>query len=206
MWPIKCRTKLIQSKVDDFDATRLIFSDGVMDFVSEDLDLPLQELLTHVASVPPSPAVDLQSLYAVGVSSPVVYDGDKQPKHQSRKLFQFVAVPSANHILKMESSSSINCTILKSMKVPEPGYEVAFTLITFGSIFQKKLYRVTISDFLVCTCKGFRNPSSKWILYKHLYFILQSHMFCTIDDAFIHCPGWIPNEVGLLMGRMEHAK
>ena len=46
------------------------------------------------------------------------------------------------------------------------------------------------------------NPSKKWILCKHLYFILQNRMFYIVGDTFIHCPSWTPNEVRLLMGRM----
>ena len=80
-----------------------------------------------------------------------------------------MAVPSVDHILKMESSRSIECTVLKSIMVPEPGYGVVFTIITPGSILRKKLYEVIISDFPSCTCKGFRymcasalgNPSKK---------------------------------------------
>ena len=74
--------------------------------------------------------------------------------------------------------------------------------------------RQTVSNFSACTCRGFRymctsalgNPTKKWILCKHLYFILQNCMFCTVDDVFIHCPGWTTNEVRLLMSRMESRK
>ena len=110
----------------------------------------------------------------------------------------------------MESSKSIDCTILKSLKVPEPGLGVTFSVITPGSIAKKECYEVTISTFPACTCKGFRymcsfalgNPSKKWILCKHLYFVLQTQMLCTPDDAFIHCPGWTLNEVQQVIGRM----
>ena len=60
-----------------------------------------------------------------------------------------MAVPSTDHILKMESSKSIDCTILKSLKVPEPGLGVIFSVITPGSITKKECYEVTISTFLV---------------------------------------------------------
>ena len=148
------------------------------------------------------------------IRSPAISDGDNRPKHRNGKLFCFVVVPSTNHYLKMESPRSIECTILKSMMVPEPGHGVVFTVITPGSISKKELYEVTISDFLSCTYRGFRymcasalgNPSKKWILCKHLYFIFQICMYCTIDDSFIHCPGWTANEVRLLMGKMEQAE
>ena len=110
----------------------------------------------------------------------------------------------------MESSFSVDCTILKSMKVPQPSYRVVFTIITPGSISKKVLYEVTISDFPAYICRGFRymctsalgNSSKKWILCKHLYFILQNCMFCTSGDTFIHCPGWTPNKVRPLIDRM----
>ena len=104
-------------------------------------------------------------------------------------------------------------TVLKSMLVLEPDYGVVFTLHTPSSIL-KELYEVTVSNFPACTYRGFRymctsalgNPTKKWILCKHLYFILQNRMFYTVNDAFIHCPGWTTNEVRLLMSRMESKK
>ena len=125
-----------------------------------------------------------------------------------------MAVPSIDHYLKMESSRAIEYTVLKSMMVPEPGLRVVLTIITPGSISKKGLYEVTISNFPSCTCRGFwymcasalGNPSKKWILCKHLYFILQIRMYCTADDSFIHCPSWTANEVRLLMERMDHAE
>ena len=210
VWPIVLGTKLTQSEVDDFEALGFVLNDGGMDSESVEAGLPLGESPPTFASAPIPTELDVQSLHPVGVSNHVISDGDKRPKHRSGKLFRFVAVPSTNHILKMESSSSIECTILKSMKVPEPGYGIVFTVITPGSISKKVLYEVSISDFPACTCKGFRyicasalgNPSKKWIVCKHLYFILQKRMCCTVADTFIHCPGWTPNEVRHLMGRM----
>ena len=201
---------MIQSEVDDFEASDFVLNDGGMDSESVEAGLPLGESPPIFASAPFPVDLDIQSLHPVGISSPVIPDDDKRPKHRSGKLFRFVAVPSTDHILKMESSSSIECTILKSMKVPEPDYGIVFTVITPGSISKKVLYEVSISDFPAYTCRGFRymcasalgNPSKKWILCKHLYFILQNHMYCIVGDTFIHCPGWTPNEVRLLMGKM----
>ena len=180
VWPIVLGTELIQSEVDDFEALGFVLHDGGMDSESVEAGLPLGESPLTFASAPLLIDLDIQSLHPVGVSNPVISDGDKRPKHRSGKLFRFVAVPSTDHILKMESSSFIECTILKSMKAPERGYGIVFTVITRGSISKKVLYEVSISDFLACTCRGFRymcasafgNPSKKWILCKHLYFIL----------------------------------
>ena len=124
-----------------------------------------------------------------------------------------MAVSSVDQILRMESSTSIDCTILKSMLIPKPNFGVVFTVIIPGSIL-KELYEVIVSAYSACTCKGFwymcastfGNPSKKWILCKHLYFVLQNCMFCTVDDAFIHCPRWTLNKVRLLVGRMEQGE
>ena len=66
-----------------------------------------------------------------------------------------MVVTSTDYILKMESSKSIDCTILKSLKVLEPCLGVVFMVITSGSISKKECYEVTISAFPACTYKGF---------------------------------------------------
>ena len=175
--------------------------------------LPLKKSLSNNDLIPLSAPIDIEPMVLVPVCSQIVSDGDKRPKHRSGKLFRFVPLPSSDHMLKMESSKVIDCTVLKSMLVSEPGYGVVFTLHTPCSIL-KEMYEVTVSNFPDCTCRGFQymctsalgNPTKKWILCKHLYFILQNCMFCTVDDAFIHCPDWTPNEVLLLMRRMENRK
>ena len=157
-----------------------------------------------------SSAADVCSVYLDSISPQVLSDGDRWPKHRSGKLFRFVVVPSTDHILKMESSKFIDCTILKYLKVLELDLEVIFSVITPRSISKKEYYEVTISTFSAYTCKSFQyicgyaleNPFKKWILCKHLYFILQTQMFCTLEDTFVHCPGWTLNEVRQLIGRI----
>ena len=203
VWPVKVGTILSQAEVDGFEASGFVLDSAVTDVPCPEVALPPQHPLPLPSHGPSSTTADVRSGYSDSVSPQVLSDGDRRPKHQSGKLFRFVAVPSTDHILKMESSKSIDCTILKSLKVPEPGLGVIFLVITPGSIAKKECYEVTISTFPACTCKGFRymcsfalgNPSKKWILYKHLYFVLQTQMLCTPNDAFIHCPGWTLNEV-----------
>ena len=77
VWPIMHGTKLIQSKVDDFKASGFVLSDGEMDSVLVEADLPLEELAPTLASIPFSADLDIQSLHLVGVSNPIVSDGDK---------------------------------------------------------------------------------------------------------------------------------
>ena len=91
--------------------------------------------------VPSSSAADVRSIYSNSISPQVLSDGDRRPKHRSRKLFRFVAIPSTDHILKMESSKSIDCTILKSLKVPEPGLGVIFSVITPMSFRRRNVMR-----------------------------------------------------------------
>ena len=208
VWPVQRGTNLIQAEVDDFEASRFSLCSRVAELLGAESDLP-SDVLSDVAPNPLSSTVDVQPINPELIRSPAISDGDRRPKHGNGKLFCCVAMPSRDHYLKMESSRSIECTVLKSMMVPEPGHGVVFTVITSSSISKKELYEVTISDFPSCTCRGFRymcasvlgNPSKKWILYKHLYFILQIRMYCTADDSFIHCPAWTANEVRLLMGR-----
>ena len=200
-WPVQRGTNLTQAEVDDFEASGFSLCSGVAELGGAESGLP-SEVLLDVVSNPLSSTVDVQPINPELIRSPTISDGDRRLKHQSGKLFRFVAVPSTDHYLKMESSRAIECTVLKSMMVPEPGLGVVFTVITPGSI-SKELYEVTISNFPSYTYRGFRyvcasalgNPSKKWILCKYLYFILQIRMYYTADDSFIHCPGWTANEV-----------
>ena len=136
-------------------------------------------------------------------------DGDKHPSICNGKVFRFVPHPSTNHLKKMEEHRKLDCTILKYVKVPSPGYGVVLTIITLGSLDMKELYEVSISNFPACTCKSFKfmctqalgNKKHKWMLCKHLYFLLQEHFSYTEEDVFIHCPGWTPNDVKLLHRR-----
>ena len=199
--------------MDDFEASGFSLCSGVAELARAESGLP-SEVLSDVVPNPLSSTVDVQPINPELIRSPAISDSDRRPKHRSGKLFRFVAVPSTDHYLKMESSRAIECIVLKSMMVPEPGLGVVFTVITPGSISKKELYEVTISNFPSCTCRGFRymcasalgNPSKKWILCKHLYFILQIRIYCTADDSFIHCPGWTTNKVQLLMDRMDQAE
>ena len=213
VWPIMSGTNLTQAEVAEFEASGFSFSTGEKNLSSVHPGLPLEESLSNNDPISLSAPVGIEPVVLVPVCSQIVSDGDKRSKHRSGKLFRFVPLPSSDHLLKMESSKVIDCTVLKSMLVPEPGYGVVFILHTPGSIL-KELYEVTVSNFPACTYRGFRymctsalgNPTKKWILCKHLYFILQNRMFCTVDDVFIHCPSWTTNKVRLLMSKMESRK
>ena len=175
VWPVQRGRNLIQAEVDDFEAFGFSLCSGVAELLGAESGLP-SEVLLNVAPNPLSSSVDVQPINPKFIQSLAISDGNKRRKHRNGKLFRFVAVPSTDHYLKMESSRSIECTVLKSMMVPELGQEVVFTVIASSSI-SKELYEVTISDFPNCICRGFRymcasalgNPSKKWILCKHLY-------------------------------------
>ena len=78
---------MTQSEVDDFKASGFVLNDGGMDLESVEASLPLEESPPTFASAPFSIDLDVQSLHPVGVSSLVISDGDKRPKHRSGKLF-----------------------------------------------------------------------------------------------------------------------
>ena len=179
------------------------------------VDVPKSSFL----SIPPStlkfspgPSSDREGLFAFKVLEGS--DGDKRPSIRNGKAFRFVPHPSSDHLKKMEEHRKLNCTILKYVKVPSPGYGAVLTVITPGSLDKKELYEVSISNFPACTCKSFKfmctralgNEKHKWMPCKHLYFLLQEHFSCTEEDVFIHCPGWTPNEVKLLLHRATWLK
>ena len=138
-----------------------------------------------------------------------VAGGDKRPTMHNGKMFRFVPHPSAEHFKKMDATRELDCTLLKYVRVPAPGYGIVLTILTLGSLDRKELYEVLISNFPFCSCKDFKymstwafgNKKHKWMSCKHLYFLLQKHFSCIHEDVFIHCLGWIPNEVKLLIGR-----
>ena len=138
--------------------------------------------------------------------------GDKRPTLRDGRPIRFVSRPLPDHLVKMEDSRCISCSIMKYMKVPSPGYGIVLTLCTLGFVERKELYEVLISNYPSCSCPYFKfmkaraNRKRKWMPCKHLYFVLQEHFSCTEEDVFIHCPGWTPNEVKLLLGRASWCK
>ena len=104
--------------------------------------------------------------------------------------------PTVQHYKKMEESKDISCIIHNFTMVPEPGYGIIFTVETPRSIENQEVYQVTLSNFPACTCLGFvsmkgvalGNRRKKWILYKHLYYVLQKSCLVTSFNKFIHCP------------------
>ena len=96
----------------------------------------------------------------------------------------------------MDANKELDCIILKYVRVSIPGYGVVLTILTLGSLDRKELYEVSISSFPLCSYKDFKymstrglgNKKHKWILCKHLHFLLQKHFSCIKKDVFIHCP------------------
>ena len=101
---------------------------------------------------------------------------------------------------------------MKYVKVPISGYGIVLTICTPGSVDRKELYEVSISNYHACSYSNFKfmkaraNWKRKWMPYKHLYFVLQEHFLCIEEDIFIHCFGWTPNEVILLLGTTTWCK
>ena len=214
--------------MSSFESAGFVLEDGIVKVDGESqsgTELPGTKVISRIGtnprdvpkssflSIPPlalkfSPRLssDREGLFAFKVQEGG--DGDKRPSIHNGKVFRFVPRPSTDHLKKMEEHTKLDCTILKYVKVPSPGYGAVLTVIIPGSL-DKELYEVSMSNFLACTYKSFKfmctralgNKKHKWMLCKHLYFLLQEHFSCTEEDVFIHCLGWTPNEVKLLLRR-----
>ena len=231
-WPVRCRTSLMQAEVSSLELGGFVLEDrvelvvppvGPISDVSPSRDPATIE--GNSGKLPRDAfgfAPDISLQFAPGHSRlrwvpdliPVnsTLDGDKRPSMRDGKPFRFVSQPSREHLKKMEENRSISCTIMKYVKVPVPRYGVVITICTLGSLNRKELYEISISDYPSCSCPDFKfmkvraNRKQKWMPCKHLYFVLQQHFSCTEGDVFIHCPGWTPNEVKLLVGRATWLK
>ena len=120
--------------MDDFDTSKFLLNNGMTNVLLVQTCISLEETLLEATSIPLFASIDIQPMHSVSIPSLVLFEGNKRLKHQRCNLFQFVALPSIDHILKMESFNFIDCTILKSMKVSEPNYGVVFKVISLGSI------------------------------------------------------------------------
>ena len=137
--------------------------------------------------------------------------GDYRPTFCKGKHYQFVPEPILQHYKKMKESKDICCTVLSLTMVPVTVYGILFIVRTPSSIENQEVYQVTLSDFLACTCLGFvsmkevvlGNGRKKWILCKHLYFVLQRQYLVTSFDKFIHCLVWTMNQVKTILDRFE---
>jgi hypothetical protein len=137
--------------------------------------------------------------------------GDVRPTSCDGRSFRYVPEPSPEHYAKMEKAKSIECTVLRYVKVPAPRYGIVYSVHTPRSVAKQQLYEVTIGDFPACTCIDFismkatalGNGRKKWTCYKHLYFILQHFFGCTTEDKFLYCLAWTFNKVKLLLGRAD---
>ena len=193
-WPVKAGTNLTQAEVLGLEAAGFKLEDGEVG-VGQSSDLTL--LHEEVAIEPRPPTTS----------------GDYRPTSRDNKPFRYVSEPSPEHFSKLDKSKHIECTIVKFVKVAAPGYGIIYTIHTPGSVARQQLYEVTIGDFPACTCMDFISMKTsalgrgkkKWILCKHLYFILQRYMGCTAEDVFIHCPAWTFNEVQMLLDRADWA-
>ena len=87
VWPIKCGTNFTQAKVDDFEASKFSFSNGLTKLPLVQCGLSLEELLPNVNIVPKFATVDIQSMHPIPICSPIISDSDKQPKYWKGKLF-----------------------------------------------------------------------------------------------------------------------
>ena len=163
-WPVKFGTNLTQVEVSSFESPGFVLEDGIAKVDGESksgTELPSTKVISGMGtspvdvpkssflSIPPSalkfslgPSSDREGLFAFKVLEGG--DGDKRPSIRNGKAFRFVPHPSTDHLKKMEEHRKLDCTILKYVKVPSPGYGAVLTVITPGSLDKKELYEVSI--------------------------------------------------------------
>jgi hypothetical protein len=83
-----------------------------------------------------------------------------------------------------EAGWFLETTINPPLEVPPPRYRWIYKIL-FGQNPNKKQYEITIGNFPTCICLDFIALMScslgwwgKWVLCKHMYYILQHVMFC----------------------------
>ena len=82
----------------------------------------------------------------------------------------------------MEESKDIHCIVSIFLMVLVLDFGIFYIVKIPTLIKIQEVYQVTFSNFLACLrfvfIKGARlgNGRKKWIIYKHLYFILQNTM------------------------------
>jgi hypothetical protein len=192
-WPVMEGTNLTQAEVEGLEAVGFKIDDG-----EEVFDNLHEAFLARQADL-------------VQPSHPPKGSGDHRPTTHENKAFQFVHDPSAEHLAKMTKCLDIDCTVVKFLKVPSPGYGIVYVIHTSGLVAKQQLYEVTIGDFHACKCLNFismksyalGNRQKKWIYCKHIYFILQKFMGCTVDEKFVHYPAYTFNEVKMLLDRVD---
>ena len=78
---------LSQAEIDGFEAFGFVLESAVTDVLCTEVALPPQHPLPLPSHGPSSTAADVRSSYSDFVSPQVLSDGDRRPKHRSRKLF-----------------------------------------------------------------------------------------------------------------------
>jgi hypothetical protein len=111
---------------------------------------------------------------------------------------------------KWESSRNIKGTVLGVTVLPFPGFGAIISLESRVEP-DKKVYRITISHFLECTCLDILNMAvasigkrGQYVNCKHLYYIFC--YFCKMNcegDKFIHSPSFSFNQVTQLLVRAQ---
>jgi hypothetical protein len=72
--------------------------------------------------------------------------GDVRLTSRDGRSFRYVPEPSPEHYAKMEKLKSIECTVLRYVEVPAPGYGIVYFVHTPGFVTKQQLYEVTIDD------------------------------------------------------------
>jgi hypothetical protein len=124
----------------------------------------------------------------------------------SKSIRRIANAPMVEHRNKWESARNIKGTVLGISVLPFPGLGA---IISLESRIEpdKKVYRITISHFLECTCPDFFNMAvasigkrGQYVNCKHLYYIfLYFYKMNCEDNKFIHSPSFSFNEIKQLL-------
>ena len=148
-----------------------------------------------------------------GIFSPILFDhplpknSHVHPTVRNNKGIQRIAnAPTTEQRNEWESAANIRGQILGVTLLPHPGLGAIVELET-GIAYNKNAYRVTMGQFLTCTCLDFVNMvvsairgRQQYINCNHLYYLYRS--FCKMDiqkDKFIHAPSYSFSELKELL-------
>ena len=163
VWPIKEGTNLSQAEVDGLESA------GFM--LEEDHLLPSKGIEGDKEDVHPPKEKSSDAfhwsnpIYApsepVDGPRPPKASGDYRPTMRDGKKSKNVSEPSPEHVAKFVNSITTDCSVVKYVKVPYPGYGVVYTIHTAGSIAKQQLYEVTIGELPAGTDLDFRTMKTK---------------------------------------------
>ena len=111
MWPVKIGTNLSQVEIEAFEVAGFKIDDG---------DEAFEQFVSRYSLVNDA---------LVEARLPKSY-GDMYSTSCDGRSFCYVHEPLLEHYAKMEKAKSIECIVLRYVKVPTPGYGIVYSVYT----------------------------------------------------------------------------